>query len=502
MTATKQFFATLIMMMIGHMASWAEEITYDFSASIPSAWTLKGETQGFETTGYSRGSQFNVGKGPTASLTLKGVKDVTKIVVTCSANVVEKNSIAVTVGNESWGSVKLGKETNAEKTFTGNASEGEVVVNIALTEKSLWISKITVTGTKEDGNGGETETDTDTLDPLYIYGEPTIIGVSGEECSNSAYSFVQNNIRVSTTVGAQNENYFGCNATGAISFTAARPIKAIVINGYIKKDFDAEVDFGQIVYADASEDYVEANPVVVITDVDHESVTINCAKQLRCYSVEVYFEENPDVEIDNDGGDEEELSYDYEPTEVGNFNLVFDEMEKIDYTDFIGLPYTELYLYNDDYELDIAVNSSLDENEELPLGVYEVSMSDDDDTVVASPGGDDYYDYPTCLLADFEYLEDDDSWVYLTAYYLMSGRLTVSLASNASADVPNVIYSFEGTSYNGSTIRAIYSTTGDLSSVATVPVAVSHSDGKYYHSGRIVIRRADRCYTSLGRHIR
>ena len=36
-------------------------------------------------------------------------------------------------------------------------------------------------------------------------------------------------------------------------------------------------------------------PVLTISDINHPSVTISCDKQLRCFSIEVYFSENPDA---------------------------------------------------------------------------------------------------------------------------------------------------------------------------------------------------------------
>jgi hypothetical protein len=132
------------------------------------------------------------------------------------------------------------------------------------------------------------------LDSTYVYAEPTTIGVPAAASANP-YTFVDNNIMVSCSRGAIYESYFACYAGESITFNATQNIKGIAINGMVKKGFTATVDNGTIGYLDASEADTESNPVLWITDVDAMSVTIACVKQLRCYSVDVYFEANPDV---------------------------------------------------------------------------------------------------------------------------------------------------------------------------------------------------------------
>ena len=123
--------------------------------------------------------------------------------------------------------------------------------------------------------------------------KPTGAG-TGPKYSNIAYEIKTGGVSVSCSKGANRSDYFGCNAGETFTITADRPIKAIVINGYIKKDYSATVSAGSISYADASEDAVEANPVVVIADIDSAALQIQNAKQLRCYTMEVYFAANPD----------------------------------------------------------------------------------------------------------------------------------------------------------------------------------------------------------------
>lgn len=134
------------------------------------------------------------------------------------------------------------------------------------------------------------------LDPSYVYAEPTTIVAPNQIVQGAAYDFIANNIAVSCTKGAITQSttpYFSAHANYALTFTATKPIKGIRINGFVKAGFTATVDNGIITYISPAE-ATEANPVVVITDINNTSVTLSCVKQLRCYSVEFYFESNPE----------------------------------------------------------------------------------------------------------------------------------------------------------------------------------------------------------------
>lgn len=134
------------------------------------------------------------------------------------------------------------------------------------------------------------------LDPEYVYSEPTVLTVPDMQVQGAAYSFVENNILVNVTRGAVHDSYFSAHAGYSITFTATKPMKGIAIDGFVKKGFEATVSSGEISYLTPDTDK-EASPVIVITDIEDNSVTINCLKQLRCYSVEIYFEENPEDEV-------------------------------------------------------------------------------------------------------------------------------------------------------------------------------------------------------------
>ena len=121
--------------------------------------------------------------------------------------------------------------------------------------------------------------------------------------SGTAYSFEQDGITVSCTKGAiypaehewntSGVDYFGCNASQTITFSAESPIKGLVVNGFVKKFFTASVNNGDIAYLSPDDDDQAADPVIVIKDIDANSVSITCDKQLRCFNAVVYFGENP-----------------------------------------------------------------------------------------------------------------------------------------------------------------------------------------------------------------
>ncbi|MEE0861196.1 MAG: hypothetical protein UIC49_07010, partial [Paludibacteraceae bacterium] len=184
------------------------------------------------------------------------------------------------------------------------------------------------------------------LDPSYVYAEPTTIVAPSQTVQGAAYDFISNNIAVSCTKGAITQSttpYFSVHANYALTFTATKPIKGIRINGFVKAGFTATVDNGIVTYISPAEG-TEANPVVVITDINNTSVTLSCVKQLRCYSVEFYFESNPEG--------------------LGSTPTTGEEVN------FVG--YAADYEYYEDYSYDGAYNYS----------IYLYGQTDNDPSVV------------------------------------------------------------------------------------------------------------------------
>ena len=142
------------------------------------------------------------------------------------------------------------------------------------------------------------------LDPEYGYNEPTTVRSPEKNIYKKEYAFIDRNIRVHASQGSivfnDSLKYFNCNADYSLTFEAAKPVKGLVINGAVRKLFTCSVDKGTVEYLSPDqfypEDYQECSAAVVITDINDTQVTITCPKQLRCYSVKVYFEVNPTEE--------------------------------------------------------------------------------------------------------------------------------------------------------------------------------------------------------------
>ena len=186
------------------------------------------------------------------------------------------------------------------------------------------------------------------LDEDFVYAEPTPVITPDKNFFKKEYSFVDSNIRVYCTQGSILNNdtamCFNCNAGNTISFEATQPIKGLVINGAVRKLFNCSVDKGDIDFLIPDEfypeDYQECESAVVITNVNDTKVTISCEKQLRCYSVWVYFDANPEQSVSDCGED---------PGEGEVFFLSFDAADIVYEEEFSkeeGKTNYSVFLYN------------------------------------------------------------------------------------------------------------------------------------------------------------
>ena len=241
----------------------------------------------------------------------------------------------------STGSLVSGGESTSDtdyKTDTWTGSGSSVTFTLGASGQRL-IYQLVVNGDGSEVPGPGTPDTPSDLDPDFQYPDPTVLSVPSMTVQGDAYSFVENNVRVSSTNGAITESYFSVHAGYDLTFTAAKPIKGIVINGFVKKDYEATVDHGTISYLSPSTD-TSADPVVVITDIDATSVTISNVKQLRCYSVEIYFSRNPEATV---GGGSSN------PNPGGGTQLNYDSAEVIyesEYSEAIGEPNYTIFLFN------------------------------------------------------------------------------------------------------------------------------------------------------------
>ena len=135
--------------------------------------------------------------------------------------------------------------------------------------------------------------------------EPVIITAPDTTIEKTDYTLSEQGITIAVSYGSAypadhaynniDVTYFGVLANGSMTISAGENIRGIAVNGWAKQNFSASCDHGNIDYiSDEAADAV-GEPVLTISDINHPSVTISCDKQLRCFSIEVYFSENPDA---------------------------------------------------------------------------------------------------------------------------------------------------------------------------------------------------------------
>lgn len=222
------------------------------------------------------------------------------------------------------------KSSASNKQYTGlSASTGELVSGGVAEDKNDWkvdrwtgnatsvVFTLTDKGQRRIKeliiDGGTVTIDTtvavlptaEDLQADYIYDEPTEVLPKDTVIWKDVYAFITNNILVYCNQGSivkatdTTFAYFNCNAGYQLTFTATQPIKGIEIDGFVRKAFDATCEPGEIEFLTDADFDMEGWPAMVIRNIDATSVTLSCPKQLRCYGVRVYFQENPNhLDID------------------------------------------------------------------------------------------------------------------------------------------------------------------------------------------------------------
>ena len=275
-----------------------------------------------------------------------------------------------------------------------------------------------------------------------------------------------------------------------LTVSCAEKITKIEVIGMAKKDADVTASAGTVVGGSFSADtYAYENgfdePLFVINDVNATSTVITPVKQIRLYGIRVTTGEGGGSEGGEEGGEEGggseggegELDYSFEPTEVTTIDETMLEADWIDYTvDGLVL----VWLGNEQYEVSLAV---LTTEAAMPVGTFKINDSAEENTVLASPGGDETDDYPSFVAANFE----GDS--YHAAYYLVSGNVTISVAE----DVYTI--KLDAKSYNGSTIKMAYTgAVKEYTAIRTVEI----DNTVYARDGRIYAEEGARIYSLTG----
>ena len=467
------------------------ETSFDFSVSLPRGWEATVPPRGFESGADGRGAQFDA----SSVLTLPGVANVSRVTIDGSTNT-DDYTLEVRVGSTSFGTKTLSKGNEQTWEYSAVAASGDLQLVITKAKKkSVWIKTVSIDGSFDDSNLPE-DNIMDGLDPDYVYAEPTLVASSDSLGSKIPYSFICNNVKVIANLGTKSATYFGANAGTMLTFVTTRKMKALVVDGFVRKAFTASASAGTLAYKSSGAVDIEEDQVLAIMDIDTNVVTINCDKQLRCKLVSIYFEANPEVDIPMDsGGDEEDdYSFEWEPQEVKTLTVTFDSLNVIDMTESLGYACTGLYLLTDDYEMELSVfASTVSDGTILPVGSYPINDSYQPGTVMASPGGYAEYDFPSYLITDFEYDEINAAWLYNTVYYLADGTLEVKAADGG------VLFELQANSHFGSTIHATYSGSNPGDAVELIPDApTSTACTKLLRNGQLMLIRNNRTYTILG----
>lgn len=125
-------------------------------------------------------------------------------------------------------------------------------------------------------------------------------------------------------------------------------------------------------------------------------------------------------DYDNDGEDEE-LSWDYEPVESGEYTATFDYCEMNNWGDYYGYgtDCVDMVLSGSEWNGTFILSAPLGSGSDV-YGTYTVASGYEEWTVDPSPGGSYSYDYASFLGTGFE------GDAYTIAYYIASGEVVVA----------------------------------------------------------------------------
>lgn len=527
----QSIIACLCLAFMSSIQAQAKDFTFDFSESIPTAWKSSIEPNGFEIGNLDRGTQYI----KDATLTLAGCKNVTKVSILCSANTT-KNSIALSVAGTQWGKVTLNKENNVTQNFTGTGS-GNIVLSITRVEKSVYIKKIVVTADECGGNAGggeqggdEDEDDEDWGDCTYEW-EPTTKKSMSTVFTAMQYadysSFVGEDY---TGIMLENDDYYleaevlakVDKQTGIVPGTypinkSDEPGTAVASPGgddefdyptYIQTNFEYDEDYDYWAYDPY---YIVSGTLTVEKVAEGVKFTINAKTYNGSTFTATYTgeatdamgggtdePEDPIIPSDPDDPEDGKYNFEYEPTTPTTLNIAFDKLYYEDYTEEIGADCTDLYFVSPEFTADVIVMTPVAEGTGIAPGTYQIKADYTPGTVIASPGGDDFSDYPSFIATN--YFEEDGEMYYNTAFYLESGKLVVEKVD------AGVKMTLTATTHFGSTINATYTgkvalwgeedepTEDTIQSTTTA----KQTPTKQLKAGKIIIHRNGHEYNTSG----
>ena len=267
------------------------------------------------------------------------------------------------------------------------------------------------------------------------------------------------NIYVADATGAEGEfEFYNCYSLNADTFKTSTPA------------YDAE----STAWAEF-EEVVDANGVAI-----HVGDTVIAFGKYTLYNNTVYELKQGCYLVDikeGEGGQEETIGYDYEPTTVSTFDVTIASVSVKDHVADYGVITFELEDADGAYFAYLELISS---TSEPATGIYPINFTEQDGTFYASPGGDDEYDYG-CY---FGVMDGE----YYNPYYMVSG--SVEIAEDGMT--------VNATSYNGSTIKLTYKAPEE----AIDNTEVKASAVKFLQNDQLIIEKNGVRYNVNGQEIR
>lgn len=308
--------------------------------------------------------------------------------------------------------------------------------------------------------------------------QPLVINAPDTVINKSAYSFAEQGVTISVSYGSAypaghsynnlDKTYFACLASGSMTISAEQDIKGIAIDGWVRKNFAATCDHGTIAYLSDALDDATGEPVLTVSDINAQSVTISCDNQLRCFRVKVYFSENPDS--------------------IGGVTPPEGEVFFLEYN-------TASAVYDPEYSTEGSYNYYLyfwdAENENIYIGI---------DMYTAEQGMfEGMYGFESSNMTEYSFFQFGEN--YEDYSMATEGQMVINLVENDSYSVSGYITCENGNTYN-------FSYTGAIPVEGENPdeaVEEQHPDSpaptKILRAGQILLLRANKTYTLTGQEL-
>lgn len=246
-----------------------------------------------------------------------------------------------------------------------------------------------------------------------------------EEVHHAGYSVVQDSIEVRVSQGSLNMFNFVCEAGSTITIKAPENIKGIVFSGHQEDIWQATVSSGNLAVLDKA--HAESTTMAVLKDADSKMLTLTCATDILINSMDIFFDENPDVEL---GLDLVTYNSDVEIEEGVLSHYVINRVEWRDYGANYGRDnITNICLYSDEQNamFDILVFAPCDTITGVKPGNYRFDTTSNQGTAAASFGYSAQIGWPAMSfgVANSNSKPEQIDWKLAAYLFITGGTITV-----------------------------------------------------------------------------